>query len=124
MKTLTCCVLWAFGLLAGGCKKDDASAKTQACSVASNTVKTVTNAAGIVYYNPTTQEYRVSVHQPGTYDSVDSGVVCGTLPAALQADGTTVYVTGTFKEYGQAPPQPLPADSTYYYLEIASISRR
>ncbi|RZK63032.1 MAG: hypothetical protein EOO59_00905 [Hymenobacter sp.] len=87
-------------------------------------MKTVTNAAGIVYYNPTTQEYRVSVPQPGTYDSVDIGVVCGTLPATLQANGTTVLVTGIFKEYDQVPPQPLPVGYTCYYLEVAAISRR
>ncbi|RZK45790.1 MAG: hypothetical protein EOO59_20415 [Hymenobacter sp.] len=87
-------------------------------------MKTVTNAAGIVYYNASNQEYRISIHQPGTYDSVDIGIVCGTLPTALQVDGTPVTVTGTFKEYGQAPSQPLPAGSTYYYLEVSGISRR
>jgi len=120
-KNLTYIALAALLCLASSCKKDDSTAKTQACNITAKTVKTIANAAGIVYFNVTLQQYVVSVHQPGTYDSVDVGVPCSSLPAALQKDGARVAVSGTFKEYGQAAPDPTPAGTTYYYLEISAI---
>jgi len=122
-KHLTHVALAALLCFASSCKKDETGAnnKTQACNATAKTVKTITSAAGIVYFNATLQQYVVSVHQPGTIDAVDVGVPCGDLPTALQQDGKRVTVSGTFKEYGQAAPQPLPAGYTYYYLEVSAI---
>lgn len=121
-KALTYCLLSGLVMATVSCEKDDASARTQQlCAPTAKAVKTITQAAGIVYLNPTLQQYVIMVHQPGTIDAVDMGVVCGTLPPALQADGTKVLVTGTFREYGQAPPSPTPVGYTYYYLEITEI---
>ena len=120
-KTLIYGALSALLLLAASCKKDDdAGYKLQeTCSPTAKTVKTITDAVGIVYFDQTLQQYQISVHEPGTVDVVAVGVVCGTLPATLQADGTKVLVSGTFKEYGQ--PVAAPVGYTYYYLEVANI---
>lgn len=123
-KTLPYAVLVALLGLTGSCKKNEPEVKAEACNAAAKTVKAITNAAGIVYYKSALGQYVVSVHQPGTYDSVDVGVVCGSLPAALQQDGARVTVSGTFREYGQAAPGPEPAGTTYYYLEVADIQGR
>lgn len=122
-KTLAYAACVALLCLAGSYKKDESETYklTQACAPTAKTVKTITNATGFVYLNATLQQYVVSVHVPGTIDVVDIGVVCGTLPDALQKDGTKVTVSGTFKEYGQPAPQPLPVGYTYYYLEVLSI---
>ena len=122
-KTLTYAAFGALLCLAASCKKDQTAAYKlqQTCAPTAKAVKTITSAAGVVYFNQTLQQYEVSVHQPGTIDAVDVGLVCGTLPPALQANGTKVTVSGTFKEYGQPAPRALPASYTYYYLEVASI---
>lgn len=122
-KNLTHVALVALLCFASSCKKDepDANKTTQTCNVTAKTVKTIAGAAGIVYFNAALQQYVVSVHQPGTIDAVDIGLPCGDLPTGLQQDGKKVTVSGTFKEYGQAAPQPLPAGYTYYYLEISAI---
>nr|GFD49894.1 hypothetical protein [Tanacetum cinerariifolium] len=106
---------------ASSCKKDDAHKTAQTCNATAKTVKTIAGAAGIVYFNASLQQYVVSVHQPGTIDAVDMGVPCSSLPTNLQKDGTRVIVSGTFKEYGQAAPNPTPAGYTYYYLEVSAI---
>jgi len=108
--------------LTSSCEKEKSMMEktTQACN-ASKTVKTITNSAGIVYFNAMLMQYVVSMHQPGTYDSVDVGVVCGDLPNELQQDGTRVTVSGTFKEYDQPAPSATPAGTTYYYLEVSAI---
>jgi hypothetical protein len=122
-KNLTSIALAALLCLFSSCEKDEPNAEktTQACNATAKTVKTIANAAGIVYFNAALQQYVVSVHQPGTYDSVDVGVPCGDLSTALQKDGARVTVSGTFKEYGQAAPGPTPVGTTYYYLEISAI---
>jgi hypothetical protein len=120
-KTLTYAALVALLCLAGSCKKDEPNVYklTQMCVPATKAVKTITNAAGFVFFNPTLQQYTISVHEPGTIDVVDVGIVCGTLPAALQPDLTKVIVSGTFREYTLS--QPGLAGYTYYYLQVESI---
>lgn len=110
-------------LLASSCqqKETEAVEPNAACAPTAKVVKTITDAVGIVHFNLTLRQYELAVHQPGTYDAVDVGVVCAPLPPALQAEGARVVVSGTFKEYGQPAPLPLPAGYTYYYLEVASV---
>ncbi len=122
-KTLLYTALAAVLCLTSSCDKDEptAAGKFQACDASAKPVKTIVNATGFVRLDPTTQQCVVSVHQPGTIDVVDLGIVCGSLPEAFQKDGLKVTVSGTFKEYGQPAPQPLPAGYTYYYLEVSAI---
>jgi hypothetical protein len=124
-KLLTICVFAATFCLAGGCKKSDVVlGGTVDCAPDSKIVKTVTNAEGVVSFDQAQQQYTILVHQPGTIDVVDVGIVCGTLPTSLQAVGTRVLISGTFKEYGQAPPTPVFIGYTYYYLAITQLSPR
>ncbi len=92
------------------------------CAPHSQTVKTVADAEGIVGFNTTSQQYYISKHEPGTYDVVDLGVVCGALPGDLQTTGLPVVFSGDYKEY--APQPVLPAGYTYYYLELSKIARK
>ena len=119
-KTSIYLVLSALLCTTASCEKEEATT-AQLCAPTAKTVKTITNASGIVYFNTMLMHYVISVHQPGTTDAVDLGIVCGNLPAALQIDGTRVTVSGALKEYGQPAPAPVPAGYTYYYLEVASI---
>ena len=123
MKNLVYFLLTTLLFAAAGCKKD-ADVVQQLCDPTAKAVKTIANAEGIVYFNQLLQQAVISVHQPGTIDAVDVGVVCGSLPAALRADGTRVLVSGTFKEYGAAPLPSVPVGYTYYYLEVDEVKSR
>lgn len=124
-KLLLPCALAAVLCLAVGCEKNDVAVEgITDCAPTNKVVKTLTNAAGVVSFDQSQQQYTILVHQPGTIDVVDIGVVCGTLPASLQAAGTRVLVSGTFKEYDKAPTTPVFAGSTYYYLAITQLSPR
>lgn len=106
---------------AAGCQKD-ADVTPGDCAAAGKVVKTVTAASGTVSFNTSLQQYVVSLPEPNTIDVVDCGVVCGTLPSALQATGTKVRVSGHLRELS---PQPLaPVGTTFYYLETTQISPR
>ena len=109
--------------VASSCQKNETELypPEAACAPAAKTVKTVTDAAGIVRFNTTLRQYEIAVHQPGTIDVVEVGVVCAALPPGLQADGTKVVVSGTFKEYGQSALSSSPAGTTYYYLAVFSV---
>ncbi len=122
-KFLISCALVA-ACLAGGCKKSEAAfGETVDCAPNNKSVKTVTSANGVVGFDQAKQQYTIRVHQPGTIDVVDIGIVCGPLPASLQAAGTKVLVSGTFKEYGPASSS-APVGYTYYYLTITQLSPR
>jgi hypothetical protein len=120
-KTLTYAALAALLCFASSCKKDDLETYRlqQACAPTAKVVKTISNAGGFVSFDTNLQQYKISVHQPGTTDVVDVGILCDALPAALQAEGTKVLVSGTFKEYLLG--QPGLGGYTNYYLEIESI---
>jgi hypothetical protein len=70
------------------------------------------------------QQYPVLAHQPGTINIADIDIVCGMLAASLQVAGTRVLVSGTFKEYNQAPPTPAFVSYTYYRLSIRQLALR
>lgn len=105
------------------CKKDQEVRVTYgSCAPQSQTVKTVTDAEGIVGFDATSQQYYISKHEPGTYDVVDVGVVCRALPGDLQTTGLQVVFSGDYKEY--APQTVLPASYTYYYLELSKAAKK
>lgn len=103
-----------------GSKVDKQAASTTACDPASKTVRTVTDVAGVVYQDKTSQRYQIHAAQTGTIDVVDVGVVCGTLPSELQKEGTKVVFSGTYKEYGTPPSAP--AGTTFYNLELTKVA--
>lgn len=103
--------------LAGGCTRSAEQTTATACAEAP--VRTVTDVAGTVTFDQTLQRYKIMAPQAGTVDVVDVGVVCGTLPEALQKEGAKVVFSGTYKAYPNPPAAP--AGYTTYYLEVASV---
>jgi hypothetical protein len=119
-----CCLLGALLLGASGCKKDqDAQGPNGACAAQGLAVKTVVDLDGTVRFDAAVQQYVIYRAVPGTYDSVEVGVVCGALPANLQVANTRVRFSGTYRAYGN-PPQAGPVGSTYYYLELTKVTAR
>ena len=121
-------LLGALLLGAGGCAKDaDPGVElppSAGCALTSSYAKQVADLEGIIGFNQTLQQYVISRHIPGTYDSVDVGVVCGDLPNYLETAGLKVRFSGTYRGYGQVPPPPsAPAGTTYYYLELSKIAK-
>ncbi len=105
--------------LAGGCTRPAEQTTASACAGAGATVRTVTDAAGMVTFDQALQRYKIMASQAGTIDVVDVGVVCGTLPEAIQQEGVKVVFSGTYKAYPNPPAAP--AGYTTYYLEVSSI---
>lgn len=66
----------------------------------------MTDAEGIVGFDAALQQYIITRAQPGTYDSVDIGVVCGALPASLQVAGTKMLFSSAYQAYGNPPNRP------------------
>ncbi|MFC6223063.1 hypothetical protein ACFP2F_07410 [Hymenobacter artigasi] len=120
MKTIfSCCLLSGLLFASSGCQKcEEAPAVTsESCASDKQPVKTVTNVEGTIGFEPALQQYYVRRVIPGTYDSVDFGMLCGTLPTNLQRVGNQVLFSGTYKPYDKQPPLG-PAGRTFYYLEV------
>lgn len=120
MKTIfACCLLSGLLVASSGCQKcEQAPAITsESCASDKQPVKTVTNVEGMIGYEPTLQQYYVRRAIPGTYDSVDFGMLCGTVPASLRGVGNKVLFSGTYKPYDKQPPYG-PAGRSFYYLEV------
>ena len=121
-------LLGACLLSASSCTKDtDPGVElppSVSCALTSSYAKPVTDLEGTVEFNQALQQYVISRYIPGTYDSVDIGVLCGDLPDYLKTAGTTVRFSGTYRGYGQLPPSlAAPAGTTYYYLELSKIAK-
>jgi hypothetical protein len=120
-------LLSALLLSISACKKDADVVtldNSGLCAPASSYALPVTDLEGVVNFNQTLQQYVVSRVIPGTYDSVDIGVICGELPADFKATGTKVRFSGIYHGYGQNPAPPAgPAGTTYYYLELSTIAK-
>ncbi|AMJ65811.1 hypothetical protein AXW84_10505 [Hymenobacter sp. PAMC 26628] len=111
-------------LAASGCKKDqDAQGPYGTCAPQTQSVKSATDVEGTVQFDTAVQQYVIYRAVPGTYDSMDIGVVCSTLPADLQVANAPVRFSGTYRDYGNAP-QAGPAGRTYYYLELTKVTAR
>jgi hypothetical protein len=116
-------LLSALLLSASACKKDaDTITNSGICAPTSSYALPVTDLEGIVNFDQALQQYAISRAIPGTYDSVDIGVICGDLPAAYKAVGTKVRFSGIYHGYGQAPPAAF-VGATYYYLKLSKIAK-
>lgn len=120
---LTCCLLGGLLLANSGCQKDeDAPALTsESCAPDKQPVKTVTNVEGTIGFYPTLQQYYIRRAIPGTFDSVDIGMLCGVVPARLQGVGEKIVFSGTYKPYDQPLPA-APAGQKFFYLEISKAN--
>lgn len=127
MKTTTLYFLLGTLLLgAGGCTKEDnpiIELPYVPCALTSSYAKQVTDLEGIIRLDQALQQYVVWRAIPGTYDSVDIGVVCGDLPASFKTVGAKVRFSGVYRGgYRQPTPASL-AGTSYYYLEINRIAK-
>ena len=115
-------LLSALLLTASGCQKCEEGPDTnsQSCAADKQAVKTVANVEGTIGYEPTLRQYFIRRFIPGTIDSVDYGLLCGTVPANLQVVGARVLFSGAYKPYDKQPPAG-PAGQEYYYLELSSV---
>ena len=123
MKTIfTCCLLSGLLVAGSGCRKcgEAPAVASESCALDKQPVKTVTDAEGTIGYEPTLQQYYVRRAIPGTYDSVDFGLLCGTVPASLRGVGNKVLFSGIYKPYDKQPPHG-PAGQSFYYLEVAKV---
>lgn len=111
----------AFSLLAACTRSEQAAtaATTTTCPEAGSPVRTVTDVPGTVTFDKALQRYKIMAPEPGTVDVVQMGIVCGTLPEALRAEGSKVVFSGTFKTYPNPPAAP--AGYTTYYLELSAV---
>jgi hypothetical protein len=116
-------LLSALLLSASACKKDgDVITNSGLCAPTSSYAKQVSDLEGTVNFDQTLQQYVISRAIPGTYDSVDIGVVCGELPADFKKIGTRVRFSGIYLGYPQAP-TPTFVGSKYYYLDLSKIAK-
>jgi hypothetical protein len=121
---LPACLLLGLVTSAASCRKNDEPAPTPAicpievCPGAGAEVKTVTAVRGIVRQSPLTYEYAITTY-PSVTNGFDVGVLCSTLPAALQADGTKVVFSGTYR---LKPGAGTAGDVATYYLSLSSVS--
>lgn len=116
-------VLSALLLIASGCQKCEEALEaptvtSESCASNKQPVKTVTDVEGTIGYEATSQQYYIQRTIPGTYDSVDFGMLCGTIPASLRVVGNKVLFSGAYKPYDKQPPYG-PAGQKFYYLEVS-----
>ena len=123
MKIPNTCFFGALLLATGGCQKceDAPDVASESCALDKQPVKTVTDVEGTVGFEPTLQRHYIRRAIPGTYDSVDFGILCGSVPASLQREGAKAVFSGTYKPYDKQPPSG-PAGRTFYYLEVSSAN--
>jgi len=123
MKTaIICCICTALLCVAGSCKKEAPASLFGSCATNFPTVKSATDLDGMIGFSSSANKYYISYHQPGTYDVVDAGVLCGTVPDSLQTVGKRVVFSGQYKVY-ENPPQAT-AGTTFYYLDLSKIRIR
>lgn len=102
-----------------GCQEriDTPLVASEACAAGQPPIKTVTDVEGRLFFDATLHQYCIYRALPGTIDRVDIGVLCGTLPDALQQVNSKVVFSGTYKSFDQAQPV-APVGTEYYYLEV------
>jgi hypothetical protein len=107
-------------LLAGGCQKseDTPELTSESCVPDKQPVKTVTDVEGIIGFHPILNQYYIRRAIPGTYDSVDFGMLCGTVPTQLQVVDKKVLFSGTYKDYDKPSPAVV-GGQTFYYLQVS-----
>jgi hypothetical protein len=123
MKITSTYVLSALLLVASGCQKceEAPSVTSESCASDKQPVKTVTNVEGTIGFEPTLQQYYIRRAIPGTYDSVDFGMLCGTVSPNLQLVGKKVLFSGKYKPYDRPSPAVI-GGQTFYYLEVSKAN--
>jgi hypothetical protein len=121
---LPACLLLGLVTSAAGCRKNDKDEPTpticamEVCPDAGAEVKTVTTVRGIVRRSPLTHEYAIATY-PSITNGFDVGVLCSSLPDALQAEGTKVVFSGTYR---LKPGAGTAGDVATYYLSLSSVN--
>jgi len=85
--------------------------------------KTVTNVRGIVLYDDWFEDYIITRGIPGTYDSVDIGLVCE-LPEEYRRDGLKIEFSGTYHQIEEEKKKEIPVriiGEEYFILEINEL---
>jgi hypothetical protein len=120
MKSIFTYGLGALLLLAGGCQKseDTPELTSESCVPDKQPVKTVTDVEGIIGFHPILNQFYIRRVIPGTYDSVDFGMLCGTVPTQLQVVDKKVLFSGTYKDYDKPSPAVV-GGQTFYYLQVS-----
>ena len=118
MKVPIFCLLAMLLCTAETCEKTEVSKAAEAlpsesCGTDKKTVKTVSNIEGKIEFESVLQQYSIRRTIPGTYDSQDIGLLCGTIPQNLQQVGTKVLFSGAYKEYDKPSPATI-GGVTYY----------
>jgi hypothetical protein len=126
MRTVVICLLGVLLFTAETCEKAEVVKQetvftSESCAPDKKVLKVVTDVEGTIGFEATSQQYFIRRAIPGTYDSVDIGMLCGNVPEGLRAAGSKVLFSGTYKEYGQPTPYG-PAGRTFYYLEVSKAS--
>lgn len=122
MKSIFTYVLGAFLLSAVGCQKSESEDNlpaftSESCIPNGQVVKTVTNVEGIISFHSTLNQYYIQRSVPGTFDSIDIGLLCGTVPTGLKVIGSKVLFSGVYKTYDKPSPAVM-GGQTFYYLEV------
>jgi hypothetical protein len=121
---LPACLLLGLITSAASCRKSDDPEPEhpicllETCPGAGDVVKTVINTRGIVRLNPVTHEYAIAT-LPSVTNGFDVGVLCTALPTNLQADGTKVIFSGTYR---LKPGGSTAGDVAVYYLTTSAVS--
>ena len=114
-------VLASLLFVVASCQKDDSCVSPISCAPEKPVVKSVNDAEGLVRYDDVLKQYIIYYAEPGSYDSVNYGVLCGQLSDNLRVVEKKVVFSGSYKAYGPAP-RALPAGYAYYYLDISKIA--
>ena len=113
-------LLWIALFAIVGCGEETSSPAANGC-YSGKVIKSVKNQKGRMVYDSTEKQYIVHVSIPGTYDSVDAGVLCDKLEDFEKEEGLTMITfDGQYFTYnGNRVPQI--AGLKYYYLKITDF---
>jgi hypothetical protein len=125
MKTAIICLFGILLCTAETCEKTEVSKAIEAlppesCGADKKTVKTVSGVEGSIGFEPTLQQYFIRRSIPGTFDSQDIGLLCGTIPQNLTKIDAKVSFSGTYKSYDKPSPATI-GGQTYYYLDLSKV---
>lgn len=120
MKSIFTYTLGTLLFLTEGCQKSENSPTitSKSCVPDKQPVKTVTDVEGTIGFHPILNQYYIRRTIPETYDSVDFGMLCGTVPTQLKVVGKKVLFSGTYKDYDKPSPAVV-GGQTFYYLEVS-----
>ena len=122
MKIPVFCLLGMLLCTAETCEKTEVSnvaesLPSESCGTDKKIVKAISSVEGKIEFESALRQYAIRRTIPGTYDSQDVGLLCGTIPQNLQKVGAQVLFSGTYKEYDKPSPATI-GGVTYYYLDL------